>query len=46
MELKNYQQDVLNDLTQYIRTLNGSNAKSAFARYWKGKGVDDAFDLH
>lgn len=46
MELKNYQQDVLNDLAQYIRTLNGSNPGSAFARYWKAKGVDDVFDLH
>ena len=46
MELKNYQQDVLNDLAQYIRTLNGSNPGSAFARYWKAKGIDDAFDLH
>ena len=46
MELKNYQQDVLNDLAQYIRNLDGSNPGSAFARYWKGKGIDDAFDLH
>lgn len=46
MELKNYQQDVLNDLAQYIRTLNSSNPSSAFARYWKEKGFDDAFDLH
>lgn len=47
MELKTYQQDVLNDLTQYIRILNRSNnISSAFASYWKGKGADVNDALH
>ena len=40
MELKQYQQAVLNDLAQYIDILKeqGSNPK-AFSTYWKQKGI-------
>ena len=40
MELKNYQQDVLNDLTDYIQTLKevGSLSK-AFSSFWKSRGI-------
>lgn len=40
MELKQYQQAVLNDLAQYIDILKeqGSNHK-AFSTYWKQKGI-------
>lgn len=47
MELKTYQQDVLDDLAQYIKTLNNSNnLSSAFAKYWKSKAADDGIDIH
>lgn len=47
MELKTYQQDVLDDLTQYIRTLNhNDNISSTFASYWKSRGADANDDIH
>lgn len=47
MELKTYQQDVLDDLAQYIRTLNSSNnLSSAFSKYWKSKSADNGIDIH
>lgn len=45
--LKDYQQDVLDDLALYIRTLNQSaNLSSAFARYWKDKAAANDIDIH
>lgn len=45
--LKDYQQDVLDDLALYIRTLNQSaNLSSAFARYWKVKVAANNIDIH
>lgn len=40
MQLKQYQQQTLRDLEQYIETLNQSQSLSAaFARYWEDRGV-------
>lgn len=41
MELKDYQQDVLGDLADYLQALRlcGGNAAMAFRRYWAGRGV-------
>lgn len=45
--LKDYQQDVLDDLALYIRTLNQSaDLSSAFARYWKVKAAANNIDIH
>lgn len=40
MQLKEYQQQTLRDLEQYIDTLNGSKSLSvAYSQYWADKGV-------
>jgi type III restriction enzyme len=46
MQLKNYQKQVLRDLTQYIEVLNNSKSLSeAYSQYWLGKGVSvNGFD--
>ncbi|MGM9819046.1 MAG: DEAD/DEAH box helicase [Paludibacteraceae bacterium] len=41
MELKQYQQDTLNDLAAYMRQLTtDNNLRSAYANFWKQKGID------
>ena len=40
MELKQYQQEVINDLTKYIEFLEQSNnLKTAFSDFWESKGI-------
>lgn len=41
MELKDYQQNVLGDLSAYLQDLRlcGGNASAAFHRYWSDRGV-------
>ncbi|MBR1774891.1 MAG: DEAD/DEAH box helicase family protein [Bacteroidales bacterium] len=39
MELKNYQQQVINDLEQYLECLDKFEVKSAFKEYWQSKGI-------
>lgn len=40
MELKNYQQDVLNDLAEYIQTWREQGSLSkAFSSFWKSRGI-------
>lgn len=41
MELKNYQQGVLNDLAEYIQTLKEQgNLNKAFSLFWKSRGIN------
>lgn len=41
MQLKEYQQQTLHDLEQYIETLNNCDSLSlAYSRYWENKGVN------
>ena len=41
MELKNYQQGVLNDLAEYIQTLKEQgNLYKAFSLFWKSRGIN------
>ena len=40
MELKNYQQGVLNDLAEYIQTLKElGDLNKAFSSFWKSRGI-------
>lgn len=40
MELKNYQQDVLKDLAEYIQTWKEQGSLSkAFSSFWKSRGI-------
>lgn len=40
MELKKYQQEVINDLTQFIEELDASrHLTNAFSNFWEGKGI-------
>lgn len=41
MELKEYQQDTLNDLAAYMKQLAmDKNLHNAYANYWMNKGID------
>lgn len=41
MELKNYQQDVLNDLEKFMKQLDkDGKLNEAYRNYWLGKGID------
>ena len=40
MELKSYQQEVINDLSNYLEELNNTqNINQAFTNLWESKGV-------
>jgi type III restriction enzyme len=40
MELKQYQQEVINDLSEYIRLLEETaHISEAFSRFWENKGI-------
>lgn len=39
MELKNYQQDVINDIARFNELLQTKNLKEAFRDFWDSKGV-------